>query len=102
MYKSFIIKIIVLCLLTINTYAIEKIVLYGDSLMAGYGLPNEEFPFLPQDGKVCFWGGWGGSLIVNDVDNGLTVSYMMNKMMQTVVGDTRGLSILEAAYDSIK
>tara|TARA_Y100001970_G_scaffold68337_1_gene87051 strand:- start:94 stop:1260 length:1167 start_codon:yes stop_codon:yes gene_type:complete len=68
----------------------------------GYGLPNEEFPFLPQDGKVCFWGGWGGSLIVNDVDNGLTVSYMMNKMMQTVVGDTRGLGILEAAYDSIK
>jgi acyl-CoA thioesterase-1 len=41
MYKSFIIKIIVLCLLTINTYAIEKIVLFGDSLMAGYGLPNE-------------------------------------------------------------
>ncbi|GIS39738.1 MAG: hypothetical protein Ct9H90mP11_10580 [Acidimicrobiales bacterium] len=51
---------------------------------------------------MLFWGGWGGSLIVNDVDNGLTVSYMMNKMMQTVVGDTRGLSILEAAYDSIK
>ena len=51
---------------------------------------------------MCFWGGWGGSLIVNDVDYGLTVSYMMNKMMQTVVGDTRGLSILEAAYDSIK
>jgi len=41
MYKGFIIKIIVLCLLTINTYAIEKIVLFGDSLMAGYGLPNE-------------------------------------------------------------
>ena len=41
MYKSFIIKIIVLCLLTINSYAIEKIVLFGDSLMAGYGLPDE-------------------------------------------------------------
>ena len=41
MYKSFIIKIIVICLLTINSYAIEKIVLFGDSLMAGYGLPNE-------------------------------------------------------------
>ena len=41
MYKSFIIKIIVICLLTINSYAIEKIVLFGDSIMAGYGLPNE-------------------------------------------------------------
>ena len=68
----------------------------------GYGLPNEEFPFLPQDGKVCFWGGWGGSLIVNDVDKKLTVSYMMNKMMQTVMGDTRGLGILEAAYEAIE
>tara|TARA_Y100000992_G_scaffold74434_1_gene46993 strand:- start:31 stop:639 length:609 start_codon:yes stop_codon:yes gene_type:complete len=41
MNKIFIIKIIVICLLTIKAYAIEKIVLFGDSLMAGYGLPNE-------------------------------------------------------------
>ena len=41
MSKSFIIKIIVICLLTINAYAIEKIVLFGDSLMAGYGLSND-------------------------------------------------------------
>ena len=41
MNKSFIIKIIVLCLLTIKAYSIEKVVLFGDSLMAGYGLSNE-------------------------------------------------------------
>ncbi|MDC1497186.1 arylesterase [Pelagibacteraceae bacterium] len=41
MNKSFIIKIIVLCLVTIKVYAIEKVVLFGDSLMAGYGLSNE-------------------------------------------------------------
>jgi len=41
MNKSFIIKIIVLCLVTIKVSAIEKIVLFGDSLMAGYGLNNE-------------------------------------------------------------
>jgi len=42
MNKSFIIKIIVLFLVTIKVSAIEKIVLYGDSLMAGYGLPNQQ------------------------------------------------------------
>jgi acyl-CoA thioesterase-1 len=42
MNKSFIIKIIILCLVTIKVSAIEKIVLYGDSLMAGYGLPKEQ------------------------------------------------------------
>ena len=41
MNKSFIIKIIIICLLSIQAYAIEKIVLFGDSLMAGYGLSNE-------------------------------------------------------------
>jgi acyl-CoA thioesterase-1 len=41
MNKSFIIKIIVFCLVTIKVSAIEKIVLFGDSLMAGYGLNNE-------------------------------------------------------------
>tara|TARA_Y100000748_G_scaffold95406_1_gene79597 strand:+ start:595 stop:1203 length:609 start_codon:yes stop_codon:yes gene_type:complete len=42
MNKSFIIKIIVFCLVTINVSAIEKVILFGDSLMAGYGLPNEQ------------------------------------------------------------
>ena len=41
MNKSFIIKIIILCLVSIKVTAIEKIVLFGDSLMAGYGLSNE-------------------------------------------------------------
>tara|TARA_B100000029_G_C17454873_1_gene916353 strand:- start:282 stop:890 length:609 start_codon:yes stop_codon:yes gene_type:complete len=41
MNKTFIIKIIILCLVTIKVSALEKIVLFGDSLMAGYGLPNE-------------------------------------------------------------
>jgi acyl-CoA thioesterase-1 len=42
MNKSFIIKIILLCLVTIKVSAIEKVILFGDSLMAGYGLPNEQ------------------------------------------------------------
>jgi acyl-CoA thioesterase-1 len=42
MNKSFIIKIIALCLVTINVSAIEKVILFGDSLMAGYGLPKEQ------------------------------------------------------------
>jgi acyl-CoA thioesterase-1 len=41
MNKCFIIKIIILCLVTIKVSAIEKILLFGDSLMAGYGLNNE-------------------------------------------------------------
>jgi len=42
MNKSFIIKIILLCLVTIKVSAIEKVILFGDSLMAGYGLPKDQ------------------------------------------------------------
>ena len=41
MNKIFFIKIILLCLVSIKVYAKEKILLFGDSIMAGYGLPAE-------------------------------------------------------------
>jgi acyl-CoA thioesterase-1 len=42
MIKRFIIKIIAFCLVSINVNAIENVILFGDSLMAGYGLPQEK------------------------------------------------------------
>ena len=69
----------------------------------GYALPNEEFSFMPQDSRVCFWGGNGGSIIVNDVDENITISYIMNKMIATpTVGDARGIGIIEATYKALK
>jgi acyl-CoA thioesterase-1 len=42
MIQRFIIKIIAFCLVSINVNAMDKIILFGDSLMAGYGLPQEK------------------------------------------------------------
>ena len=63
----------------------------------GYGLPTDMLPFLPADRRICFWGGWGGSLIINDVDRNLAISYMMNRMGDGLVGDLRGAQIVMAA-----
>src|SRR6056300_1678142 len=41
MNKRLFIKILLIFLVHINAFAIEKVVLFGDSLMAGYGLPKE-------------------------------------------------------------
>ena len=42
----------------------------------GYALPETEtVPYAPQ-GRACYWGGWGGSVIMMDLDAGTTVSYM--------------------------
>jgi CubicO group peptidase (beta-lactamase class C family) len=57
-------------------------------------------PSLPQ-GRVCYWGGWGGSLIVNDVDRQLTIAYMMNKMAAGIIGGPRSEALVRAAYAAV-
>jgi CubicO group peptidase (beta-lactamase class C family) len=65
----------------------------------GYGLP---LPELPVGGPgACFWGGWGGSLCVNDLDQKMTFAYVMNKMGEGTVGDQRGGALLMAAYGAL-
>jgi CubicO group peptidase (beta-lactamase class C family) len=60
----------------------------------GYGLGNETMPLGP---RTCFWGGWGGSIVVVDQDLRLTVAYVMNRMEAGLVGDSRGIGIVQAA-----
>jgi CubicO group peptidase (beta-lactamase class C family) len=68
----------------------------------GYGLPlAETFPFV-RDGRACFWGGWGGSIVVNDLDRRMTIAYMMNRMESGVVGDSRGAALAAAAYAALE
>ncbi|QKV75287.1 serine hydrolase [Amycolatopsis sp. Hca4] len=52
-------------------------------------------------GRTCFWGGMGGSLVFNDFDAGLTVAYVMNQMLDAIVGDGRGMTMVAAAYDGL-
>ena len=65
----------------------------------GYGLPNELIPFPSQ--RTCFWGGWGGSLVLNDFENRMTIAYVMNKMGEGTVGDFRAGAIIAAAYGAL-
>jgi CubicO group peptidase (beta-lactamase class C family) len=67
----------------------------------GYALPDGNLPHLPEDRKICFWGGWGGSSIVNVVDRRMTVAYMMNRMAEGLLGDDRGFSLVAAALDAV-
>jgi CubicO group peptidase (beta-lactamase class C family) len=53
-------------------------------------------------GNNCGWGGWGGSLVMVDLDARLTVSYVMNQMLdQGSLSDDRALEIVIAAYDGL-
>jgi len=62
----------------------------------GFGLPGQMVP-LPNPNSM-FWGGYGGSLIVIDMDARATFSYVMNKMNASLMGDMRSLGLLAAMW----
>ena len=66
----------------------------------GFGLIDTSFPLSPNE-RVFFWGGWGGSLAIIDLDARMSVAYVMNKMAADLMGDIRGGSIVMAAYKAL-
>ena len=65
----------------------------------GYGLSSAVAP-LPNP-RSCYWGGWGGSVVIVDMDADLTITYVMNRMMYSREGDERAPDIVKAAYASL-
>ncbi len=64
----------------------------------GYALPETEtVPYVPQ-GRCCYWGGWGGSIVLADLDRRVTVAYMMNNMAPGIIGSDRSEAYVRAAY----
>jgi CubicO group peptidase (beta-lactamase class C family) len=70
------------------------------TLGIGYGLISDAMPVAPTK-RGCFWGGYGGSVVVNDLENRMTVAFVMNKMGGTTTGDARGIGCVWAAYAAI-
>lgn len=65
----------------------------------GFGLAGGAVPF-PNPNTV-YWGGYGGSLVVIDMDARATYAYAMNKMAATTTGDMRAFMILMAAWGAM-
>lgn len=66
----------------------------------GYGITTDEMPMGPNK-NIAYWGGWGGSTAVVDQDAKLCVSYVMNRMESSLMGDLRGFKLLQAAHRSL-
>jgi CubicO group peptidase (beta-lactamase class C family) len=64
----------------------------------GFGLSGELVPIGP---RACYWGGWGGSLVIIDLDTKAVVTYVMNRMEAGLVGDLRGAGIAAAAFAAV-
>ena len=66
----------------------------------GYCLGTPVVPYVPS-GRTFFWGGWGGSLVVMDLDRRLTISYVMNGMAPGILGSDRSQAYVEAVYSAL-
>ena len=66
----------------------------------GFGLTDATFPISPNQ-RAFFWGGWGGSLAVIDLDARVSIAYVMNRMEPNLMGDPRGAGIVKAAFESL-
>jgi CubicO group peptidase (beta-lactamase class C family) len=68
----------------------------------GYALPKPEaVPDIPDE-KICYWGGWGGSVVVMNPDRRTTFAYVMNKMGQlTAAGTERTQKYTRLIYQAL-
>jgi CubicO group peptidase (beta-lactamase class C family) len=67
----------------------------------GFGLTSKELPVGPNP-RALYWGGWGGSVVVVDLDARFAFSYVMNRMSEAVMGDPRGLTLALAAFQGLE
>ncbi|ORA04752.1 serine hydrolase domain-containing protein [Mycolicibacterium bacteremicum] len=66
----------------------------------GFGLPSPAIGYIP-DGKICFWGGWGGSWESMNPDSRTTIAYVMNKMGPGIEGSARTDRYFRLIYQAL-
>jgi CubicO group peptidase (beta-lactamase class C family) len=65
----------------------------------GFGLNGGRVP-LPNASSI-YWGGYGGSLVIIDMEKHTTFAYAMNKMAGTTQGDTRAFLLAMAMWEAL-
>ncbi len=74
----------------------------------GFGLPSDIKPI--KNPNTLYWGGWGGSVCIMDMDAKLSIAYVMNKMRtqppeesrkNKFASDTRANRIVSSVYEAL-
>ncbi len=78
----------------VQSDGVDQVLMVPSRFGLGYGLAAPDNTVGITSGRKCFWGGWGGSIVLNDLDNGVTLTYMMNRMQAGLVGNETSLSLI--------
>jgi CubicO group peptidase (beta-lactamase class C family) len=75
---------------------------WGAGFMLGWPADADRDELPSDDGRVCWWVGWGGSFVLNDAARRLTVAYVTNRMAHEMIHTRRGMSYVSAAYRALR
>ena len=67
----------------------------------GYALAMPSAPAIPE-GRVCWWSGFGGAIVVNDLDRRTTFAYTPNKLAIHTVASPRSDAYVRTALDCVE
>jgi CubicO group peptidase (beta-lactamase class C family) len=67
----------------------------------GYALPMPSAPAIP-DRRVCWWSGFGGAIVVNDLDTRTTAAYTPNKLAIHTVASPRTDAYVRTTFDCLE
>jgi CubicO group peptidase (beta-lactamase class C family) len=82
-----------------QSYGQDLVLMLPIRFGVGFGLPSKEMPHLRPN--TVYWGGAGGSSIIMDLENKLSICYVMNQMKMNIIGDPRPLKLITAIYEAL-
>jgi hypothetical protein len=53
------------------------------------------------DGRVCWWTGYGGAIVINDLDRKVTMAYAMNKLDNHFMSSPRTDAYVRTAFECL-
>jgi CubicO group peptidase (beta-lactamase class C family) len=81
----------------VQSEGVDRVLAVPVRFGVGFGLPMESAPVVPQ-GRTCWWTGYGGAIVLNDLDHRLTVAYAPNRLASHMVSSPRTDGYVRTAY----
>jgi CubicO group peptidase (beta-lactamase class C family) len=80
----------------------DRVLLMPAKWGIGYSLPvPESAPAVPDRDRVCWWTGYGGAIVVNDLENRVTFAYAMNKLDNHFMSSPRTDAYVRTAFECL-
>jgi CubicO group peptidase (beta-lactamase class C family) len=81
---------------------LDQVLLQPVRFGIGYALPHQESAPAVPPGRVCWWTGYGGAIVVNDLDRRTTVAYAMNRMENHFMASPRTDAYVRTAFECLE